>query len=130
VLLPLLAHSVSIHVHIASADQMVIHGQGLHHIALPTHLLTCVKAIIVPATWIAMMIWAFVRVPSSTGLFDQHASLAGAPLSWAWLSALNSALGIYSTLAVNIPDFTVSLRGSLIIASSDKIMYVVAVCKE
>ncbi|KXN81396.1 hypothetical protein AN958_04785 [Leucoagaricus sp. SymC.cos] len=26
--------------------------------------------------------------------------------SWAWLSALNSALGIYATLSVNIPDFT------------------------
>lgn len=66
------------------------------------------QAIIVPATWIAMLIWALVRVPSSHGLFDQQTSLKGAELSWAWLSALNSALGLYSTLAVNIPDFTVS----------------------
>lgn len=66
------------------------------------------KAIIVPVAWLAMLIWAFVKVPvnSSGGLFNQHSTLSGSDMSWAWLSALNSALGIYSTLAVNIPDFT------------------------
>ncbi|KAA1475711.1 NCS1 nucleoside transporter family [Dentipellis sp. KUC8613] len=64
------------------------------------------KAIIVPPTWLAMLIWAFVKVPASEGLAPSHTSLHGSQLSWAWLSALNSALGIYSTLAVNIPDFT------------------------
>ena len=67
-----------------------------------------IKAIIVPITWLAMLIWAFIRVPSSQGLFQQHTQLEGAKLSWAWLSALNSALGLYATLGVNIPDFTVS----------------------
>ena len=65
-----------------------------------------VKALIVPAAWLAMLIWAFVKVPNHGDLFQQSASVSGASLSWAWLSALNSALGIYSTLAVNIPDFT------------------------
>lgn len=64
------------------------------------------KAVIVPAAWLAMLIWAFIKVPSSSGFFTQHSTLSGSQLSWAWLSALNSALGIYSTLAVNIPDFT------------------------
>ncbi|KAI0926219.1 hypothetical protein AcW1_008440 [Taiwanofungus camphoratus] len=64
------------------------------------------KAAIVPAAWLAMLIWAFVKVPSNQGLFEQHSALSGSAMSWAWLSALNSALGIYSTLAVNIPDFT------------------------
>ncbi|KAH9948616.1 cytosine-purine permease [Amylocystis lapponica] len=64
------------------------------------------KAMIVPPAWLAMLIWAFVKVPSSSGLFTQSATISGSALSWAWLSALNSALGIYSTLAVNIPDFT------------------------
>ena len=68
-----------------------------------------VKVFVVPPAWLAMLIWAFVKVPSSEGLFQQHSSLSGSALSYAWLSALNSALGIYSTLAVNIPDFTVSL---------------------
>ena len=67
-----------------------------------------VKVFIVPPAWLAMLIWAFVKVPSSKGLFEQHTTLSGSALSYAWLSALNSALGIYSTLAVNIPDFTVS----------------------
>lgn len=67
------------------------------------------KAIVGPPTWLAMLIWAVVRVPSSYNLFEQHAQISGSQLSWAWLSALNSALGNYATLAVNIPDFTVSL---------------------
>ncbi|KAL5525044.1 hypothetical protein ACEPAF_8913 [Sanghuangporus sanghuang] len=65
-----------------------------------------VKGILVPIAWFAMLIWSFVKVPSSQGILAQSASISGSALSWAWLSALNSALGIYATLAVNIPDFT------------------------
>ena len=67
-----------------------------------------IKAFVVPPAWLAMLIWSFVKVPSSKGLFDQHSALSGSAMSYAWLSALNSALGIYATLSVNIPDFTVS----------------------
>lgn len=66
-----------------------------------------VKGIVVPICWLAMVIWAFVRVPPSAGLFAQHATISGSQLTWSWLSALNSALGVYATLSVNIPDFTV-----------------------
>ena len=66
------------------------------------------KALIVPVAWLAMLIWAFVKVPANSGFFVQHSTLTGSRLSWAWLSSLNAALGLYSTLAVNIPDFTVS----------------------
>ncbi len=66
------------------------------------------KAIIVPPTWLALLIWAFVNVPPNSGILAQKAELSGSALSWAWLSALNSALGLYATLGVNIPDFTVS----------------------
>ena len=62
------------------------------------------KSIIVPPTWIALLIWAMVKVPPSSGLLSQKAGLSGSALSWAWLGALNSALGSYSTLGVNIPD--------------------------
>jgi cytosine/uracil/thiamine/allantoin permease len=65
------------------------------------------KSIIVPPTWLALLIWAFVKVPPNNGLFAQKAELSGSGLSWAWLSAFNSALGNYATLGVNIPDFTV-----------------------
>jgi NCS1 family nucleobase:cation symporter-1 len=47
-----------------------------------------------------------VKVPPSSGLLSQKAVLSGSELSWAWLGALNSALGNYATLGVNIPDFT------------------------
>jgi NCS1 family nucleobase:cation symporter-1 len=66
------------------------------------------KAIIVPPTWLALLIWAFVKVPPGSGILARKAELSGSALSWAWLGALNSALGLYSTLGVNIPDFTVS----------------------
>jgi len=68
------------------------------------------KAIIVPPSWLALLIWAFVKVPSSKGLFTQHATATGSDFSWAYLTALNASLGFYATLAVNIPDFTVGVR--------------------
>ncbi|KAH7882152.1 NCS1 nucleoside transporter family [Phlebopus sp. FC_14] len=64
------------------------------------------KGVVVPIAWLAMVIWAFVRVPASSGLFEQHAAITGSSFSWSWLSAMNSALGIYASLSVNIPDFT------------------------
>lgn len=64
------------------------------------------KSAIVPAAWLAMFVWAMVRVPPSQSLDPKHTLLSGSALSWAWLSALNSSLGIYATLSVNIPDFT------------------------
>ena len=72
-----------------------------------------VKAIIVPPTWLALLIWAFVKVPPNSSILAQKAKLSGSALSWAWLSALNSTLGLYATLGVNIPDFTVSHIGPL-----------------
>ncbi|KAF8154064.1 NCS1 nucleoside transporter family [Crassisporium funariophilum] len=65
-----------------------------------------IKGIIVPIAWISMLIWSFVKVPARISLDPRHSNLSGSASSWAWLSALNSALGIYATLAVNIPDFT------------------------
>jgi cytosine/uracil/thiamine/allantoin permease len=67
-----------------------------------------VKSLIVPFAWLGILIWSFVKVPVKTSLGPLHTNLSGGTLSWAWLSALNSALGSYATLAVNIPDFTVS----------------------
>ncbi|KAG2145502.1 permease for cytosine/purines, uracil, thiamine, allantoin-domain-containing protein [Suillus bovinus] len=64
------------------------------------------KGVLTPIAWLAMIIWAFVKVPASQGLFSQHATIEGNSFSWAWLSAMNSALGIYASLSVNIPDFT------------------------
>ncbi|KAF8141919.1 permease for cytosine/purines, uracil, thiamine, allantoin-domain-containing protein [Boletus edulis] len=69
-------------------------------------LLFLVKGVVVPIAWLAMVIWAFVQVPPSGGLFAEHATISGPQFSWNWLSAMNSALGVYASLSVNIPDFT------------------------
>ncbi|KAF9456393.1 cytosine-purine permease [Collybia nuda] len=69
------------------------------------HLFT-VKSIIVPSAWLAILIWAMSKAPPQISLSPKHTSLSGSALSWAWLNALNSSLGFYATVAVNIPDFT------------------------
>jgi cytosine/uracil/thiamine/allantoin permease len=76
----------------------------------PQHLryLFLVKSILVPAAWVAIFIWSLTRVPPSVSLGPNRASLSGSKLSWAWLSAMNTAIAGYCTLSVNIPDFTVS----------------------
>ncbi|KAG6884970.1 hypothetical protein C0993_006934 [Termitomyces sp. T159_Od127] len=69
------------------------------------------KSIIVPCAWLAILSWAMVRVPASkslapnTGPLTQTTLTKGA-LAWAWLSGLNSTLGVYCTVSINIPDFT------------------------
>jgi len=65
-----------------------------------------VKGIIVPIAWLSILIWSYIKVPAKISLDPNHSGLKGSALSWAWLSAMNSAIGSYSTLSVNIPDFT------------------------
>jgi len=52
-----------------------------------------------------MMIWAFAKTGGGP-LLNQPSGLQGSLQSWAWLSTMNSALGNYATMSVNIPDFT------------------------
>ena len=68
-----------------------------------------VESFVVPPAWFAMLIWSLVKVPSKEGLFNHYSALSGSTLTYAWLSALNSASGIYGTLAVNIPDLTIRI---------------------
>jgi nucleobase:cation symporter-1, NCS1 family len=65
-----------------------------------------VKAVIVPPTWVALFVWAVVKAPVAESLNQEHSSLSGSQFNWAWISSMNSALGVWLTLAVNIPDFT------------------------
>ena len=67
------------------------------------------KSVIVPTAWMAILIWAMVKVPAKISLASKGLSLSGSSLSWAWLNSLNSALGFYATVSINIPDFTVCL---------------------
>jgi cytosine/uracil/thiamine/allantoin permease len=57
---------------------------------------------------LALLIWAFVRVPPSRSLLTPNETLGGKELLWAWLSAFNSAVGFFGTLGINMPNFTVS----------------------
>ncbi len=81
-------------------------------------LLFVVKSIVVPVTWFAMLIWSIVRVPTSISLKPQHTALSGVELDWAYMSAINSALGVWLTVGVNIPDFSVSVLQHIRIAST------------
>ena len=64
------------------------------------------KGTLVPISWIAMLIWALVKDSSNGSLLSQKTNVDGISLSWAWIIALNNALGGFLTLTVNISDFT------------------------
>lgn len=82
------------------------------------------KSIIVPGAWLAILIWAMVRHPAKVSLASQRSSLSGRALGWAWLNALNSSLGVYATVAVNIPDFTVRKnRRASVFHNSDSVLF-------
>ena len=89
-----------------------------------------VKAAIVPPTWLALLIWAFVKVPPNSGILSKKAELSGSEFSWAWLSALNSALGSFATLGVNIPDFTVRHNVLYHVASTHARQPKTEICQE
>ncbi|RXW13820.1 hypothetical protein EST38_g12035 [Candolleomyces aberdarensis] len=69
------------------------------------HLFTF-KAIVVPCAWIAILIWAMVKAPPRVSLDPMPSNVHGSTAKWLWFGAMNSAIGNYSTLSVNIPDFT------------------------
>ena len=67
-----------------------------------TRWLFNVKAVIVPACWIAMFGWAIAKTHGTdgVGIFNQPATIHGSTATWAWFAALNSALGNFATLAL------------------------------
>ncbi|KAH9903634.1 uracil permease [Xylariomycetidae sp. FL2044] len=77
---------------------------------VPTHKLQYmfnVKAFLVTPMALAMVIWISVKAgASSNDFFNAPATVTGSARAWLWLSSLTSVTGGYSTLAVNIPDFS------------------------
>ncbi len=63
------------------------------------------KSIIVPAAWLAVMIWAFASTKGHD-IFQQRATVSGSAYSWAFLSSMTSTIGNYATLSVNQADFS------------------------
>ncbi|KAL4794906.1 permease for cytosine/purines, uracil, thiamine, allantoin-domain-containing protein [Aspergillus venezuelensis] len=64
-----------------------------------------VKSVLVPAAWIAILIWALVS-EGAGGIFEQRATVSGSEYSWVWLASMTSVLGNYATLSVNQSDFS------------------------
>ncbi|KAJ5740995.1 hypothetical protein N7493_000867 [Penicillium malachiteum] len=64
-----------------------------------------VKSVIVPVTWVAILIWAL----ASTGggdIWKQKSTLAGSDYGWAFISCLTSVIGNSSAACVNQADFS------------------------
>jgi NCS1 family nucleobase:cation symporter-1 len=77
---------------------------------VPTHKLQYLfyaKTILVLPTALAMVIWITVKAGhNSNDYFQQPPSVHGAERAWLWVSAMTSITGGFSTLAVNIMDFS------------------------
>ncbi|KAJ6179931.1 hypothetical protein N7519_010392 [Penicillium mononematosum] len=66
-----------------------------------------VKSILVPIAWITILIWSFVTVQGGGEVFAKQApTVTGSKYSWLFLANMTSVLGNYSTLSVNMSDFT------------------------
>ncbi|KAI4700584.1 hypothetical protein J4E81_003545 [Alternaria sp. BMP 2799] len=76
---------------------------------IPTHRLQYmfwVKTVLLPPVAIGMTVWVAVKAGGNGTFFTRPASVYGAERAWLWLSSMTSITGGYSTLAVNIPDFS------------------------
>ncbi|RAR10228.1 NCS1 nucleoside transporter family [Stemphylium lycopersici] len=76
---------------------------------IPTHKLQYmfwVKTILLPPVAIGMTAWVAVKAGGNGTFFTRSATVHGSERAWMWLSSMTSITGGYSTLAVNIPDFS------------------------
>ncbi|KAK5108476.1 hypothetical protein LTR62_008294 [Meristemomyces frigidus] len=77
---------------------------------IPTHKLQYMfwlKTMLVLPTALAMIIWISVKAGGRSGdFFHQPPTVHGSERAWLWLSSMTSVTGGFSTLAVNIPDFS------------------------
>jgi NCS1 family nucleobase:cation symporter-1 len=65
-----------------------------------------VKLICAPIAAIATMAWSLKQADGGGDLWKLSATVSGSEYAWTWLSCFSSIIGSWSTLAVNIPDFT------------------------
>ncbi|KAK5729515.1 hypothetical protein LTR17_011935 [Elasticomyces elasticus] len=76
---------------------------------IPTHKLQYMfwaKTVLVLPTALAMVIYLCVKARSGGDFFSEPPTVHGSERAWLWLSAMTSVTGGFSTLAVNIPDFS------------------------
>ncbi|KAJ8103588.1 permease for cytosine/purines, uracil, thiamine, allantoin-domain-containing protein [Lipomyces tetrasporus] len=80
-----------------------MHYIPMHHLKW----LFTIKSITTPIVGFAIMGWVINQVGvSNTSLWTQETTLHGSTLAWTFLSGLYANIGTWSTLAVNVPDFT------------------------
>ncbi|EEA26771.1 hypothetical protein TMatcc_004940 [Talaromyces marneffei ATCC 18224] len=65
-----------------------------------------IKSVMIIATILGMVIWVCTQVNGSGNIWDQQATVSGSQKAWMTMWALNSCTASWSTVGVNIPDFT------------------------
>ncbi|KAI2638421.1 NCS1 nucleoside transporter [Xylaria nigripes] len=82
--------------------------------AHPTKLkpLFWVKLIVTPIVALALLGWSIHKAGGTGDIFAQKATVSGSQYSYLFLSSLSSVTGVWSTMSVNIPDFTRYARRS------------------
>lgn len=81
-----------------------LHFVPMHHLKW----LFTVKSITTPIIGFAIMGWTIhkVGVSGDESIWAQKTTLSGSKLAWTFLSGVYANIGTWSTLAVNVPDFT------------------------
>ncbi|KAH7304519.1 putative uracil permease [Stachybotrys elegans] len=82
---------------------LLIHPEKLRH-------LFTVKVVACTATIVGMVIWTCQRAGGGGDIWDQSSSITGSRKAWLTVWALNSCTASWSTVGVNIPDFTRYLK--------------------
>lgn len=80
---------------------------------IPTHKLRplfTVKVVCALSTIIGMTTWTCLQAGSSGDIWDQRATVSGSTKSWLIMWSLNSCTASWSTVCVNIPEFTRFMR--------------------
>ncbi|KIW99779.1 uncharacterized protein Z518_10707 [Rhinocladiella mackenziei CBS 650.93] len=68
------------------------------------------KIVMALGTIVGMTIWTCLRAGGSGNIWDQQSTVTGSSKSWLIMWSLNSCTASWSTVGVNIPDFTRYLR--------------------
>merc|ERR1711939_706804 len=70
-------------------------------------ILFLIKGIIVPPTFLALFLWGAIVTHGGGPLVTGHAKMTSSYMNTAYsaLTALNSIIGLFSSMAVNFPDF-------------------------
>ncbi|KAK3632551.1 hypothetical protein LTR56_016294 [Elasticomyces elasticus] len=80
---------------------------------IPPHKLKwlfLIKLVMMMATIVGMLAWICTRAGGSGDIWEQKPAVSGSQRSWLIVWALNSCTASWSTVGVNIPDFTRYVR--------------------